>query len=177
MIPSLPVEWTPMANYAGAHHVLGAGACFVHPGNGNIYFWDCVQVDGPRQNLTIYRLVAKTGAWEKVVTFEGAKDAERGFERGQVQIGQGGALWVGTTMIPKDVPHVTEEGFQGVRCRIPNVDEPWGDTGLAARFAAIEQRLTRIESAPADTTGGALTPEQAANLEWLAALRKLLSAT
>lgn len=142
--PTIQVEWTPLADYSGANHVLGAGCCCVHPGNGNQYFWDCVQWDGPRQDLNIYRLVAKTGAWEHVVTFEGVEDAVRGFERGQVQIGMGGALIIGTTLIPKGVPYVTKQGFQGMRCRIPNIDDPWGDAGLMARF---EQRLTDIETA------------------------------
>src|SRR5258707_6914080 len=108
MIPEMPVEWTPLADYHGAHHVVGAGACCIHLKNGNQYFWDCVQISGAHQNLNIYRLVAKTGAWEKVVTFEGVKDAEAGFERGQCFIGQGGALIIGTTMTPKAVPYVTE---------------------------------------------------------------------
>ncbi len=119
-------QWIPLRDYTGANHVLGAGCCCVHPENGNQYFWDCVQWSGPRQDLNIYRLVAKTGAWEHVVTFEGVTDAERGFERGQVQIGQGGALIIATTLTPKNVPHVTTTGFQGMRCRIPDIDAPWG---------------------------------------------------
>jgi hypothetical protein len=153
---TIQVEWIPLNSYAGANHVLGAGVACVAPGTGNIYFWDCVQWDGPKQDLNIYRLVAKTQAWEHVVTFEGTKDAERGFERGQVWIGQGGALIVATTMIPKGVPYVTRTGFQGVRCRIPGVDEPWGDVGLAGRFTAIEQRLALIEDVLGNlaSTGG-----------------------
>jgi hypothetical protein len=147
-------EWTPLANYTGANHVLGAGCCFIHPANGNQYFWDCVQWDGPKQDLNIYRLVAKTQAWEHVVTFEGTKDAERGFERGQVWIGQGGALIVATTMTPKGVPYVTRTGFQGVRCRIPNIDEPWGDVGLGLRLTAIETRLKLIEDIIGNLAGG-----------------------
>ena len=146
-------QWIPMADYAGAHHVVGAGMCFIHPKNGNQYGWDCVQYDGPRQNLHIYRLVAKTFVWERVATFEGTKDAERGFERGQCFIGQGGALVVGTTMIPKGVPYVTETGFQGVRCRIPNIDEPWSWPDVAAimlRLAAVEARLEDLRGGGLD---------------------------
>src|SRR5260221_12611679 len=101
MIPTLPVEWIPLRDYSGYHHVLGAAPCFVHFGNGNIYFWACEQHDGVHQNLSIYRIVAKTGAWEHVVTFEGAVDAESFIERGGAVIGQGGALHVATSLIPK----------------------------------------------------------------------------
>lgn len=146
----MDVQWTPLANYAGANHVLGAGACCIHPKNGNQYFWDCVQWSGARQNLNIYRVVAKTDTWEHVVTFEGTKDAERGFERGQCFIGQGGALIVATTMTPKDVPYVTTTGFQGVRCRIPGIDEPWSmagaaDPALAAEVAELRKLADHFE--------------------------------
>jgi hypothetical protein len=171
MKPELNVEWIPLANYTGANHVLGAGVACVHPANGNIYYWDCVQWDGPKQDLNIYRLVAKTNTWEHVVTFEGTKDAERGFERGQVWIGQGGALIVATTMIPKGVPYVTRTGFQGVRCRIPGVDEPWGDAGLAGRFTAIEQRLAHIEAVLGNLAGtGGLDAKQTEALNRLVEL-------
>lgn len=177
-----PEPWIPLADYAHAHHVLGAGACFIHPGNGNQYFWDCVQISGAHQNLNIYRLIAKTSTWEKVVTFEGTKDAELGFERGQCFVGQGGALIVGTTMTPKGVPYVTETGFQGVRCRIPGVDEPWSAAISTAALAALqqhiarleqtvalqEQQLTDIETALGNVSSGAgLTPEQTKILDYL----------
>lgn len=158
-------EWTPLADYSGANHVLGAGLCFVHPGNGNLYGWDCVQISGARQNLNIYRIVAKTGAREKVVTFEGTIDAERGFERGQCVIAQGGALWVATTMTPKGVPHVTVTGFQGVYCRIPTIDEPWGLAlqppdyaaqvdALAEDVAQLRAQIDALETALGTLSGG-----------------------
>jgi hypothetical protein len=165
-IDSSTVQWTPLADYKNAHHVLGAGVACVAPGTGNIYWWDCVQWSGARQDLNIYRLVAKTNAWEHVVRFEGMVNAEKGFERGQCQIGQGGALLIATTMIPKGVPYVTETGFQGVRCRIPNVDEPWSlsnlaDPALAARIAALEHlaaqqasAIVAIETALGNLTAG-----------------------
>lgn len=173
-VPStIQVEWIPLRDYRGANHVLGAGVACVAPGTGNIYYWDCVQWDGPRQDLNIYRLVAKTGAWEHVVTFEGVKDAERGFERGQCWIGQGGALIIATTMTPKGVPYVTKTGFQGVRCRIAGVDEPWGDVGLGMRIAALEQRLTLIETALGNIASAPLSPSDRTALD---SLKKMLGA-
>jgi len=177
----MTVEWIPLANYAGAHHVLGAGACCIHPLNGNQYFWDCVQLRGAAQNLNIYRIVAKTGAWEHVVTFEGLKDSAAGIERGQCFIGQGGALIVGTTLIPKDVPYVTETGFQGVRCRIPNVDAPWSwpdVTALQQQISNLQQTIARqanaitaIERALGEQAGG-LSPDDVETLDWARRLRR-----
>jgi hypothetical protein len=173
MINGHTVNWAPLANYSGAHHVLYAGACFVHPGNGNHYFQDCVQISGAQQNLNIYRLVAQSGVFEKLVTFEGTIDAEAGFERGACFIGQGGALIVATTMTPKNVPHVTETGFQGVRCLIPGVDAPWSMadvSALSTRVTQLEQCVSALEGQP----GGGLSPDQAADLAWVRALRAVL---
>ncbi len=143
-------QWTPFRNYAGYHHVLGAGMCFVHPGNGNIYGWACEQRAGTRQNLTIYRSV-NGAAPEQVVTFEGTIDAESFIERGGCVIGHGGALWVATALQPIGVPFVTETGFQGVWCRIPGVDAPWSLSGIELRIAAIETALGNLVSGSLDT--------------------------
>jgi len=197
MIDSSTIEWVPLADYHGANHVLGAGCCFIHPANGNQYFWDCTQWDGARQDLNIYRLIAKTNAWEHIVKLEGTVNAERGFERGQVQIGQGGALIVGTTMIPKGMPHVTTQGFQGVRCRIPRIDDPWSMpdvTAITAQLAALQEQLTaqaeqldamrrivevqarRLDDLEAlvDRVAAGLSFEQSDDLAWLHTARALL---
>jgi len=177
MIDSSTVVWEPLADVSGAHHVLGAGACFVHPGNGNQYFWDCVQYDGARQNLHIYRLVAKTNVFERLVTFEGMKDSQRGFERGGCVIVQGVAQIIATTMIPKGVAYATETGYQGMRCRIPGVDDPWSAgtdpryDALASQLGALGQRITAIETALGNVVSGGL---EAADREALDRLRALL---
>ena len=177
----MTVEWIPFRDYSGAHHVLGAGACFIHPKNGNQYFWDCVQWSGAHQDLNIYRIVAKTGLQEHVVTFEGLKDSALGVERGQCFIGQGGALIVGTTLIPKGVPYVTETGFESVRCRIPNIDEAWSwpdVTALQQQIAALQATvasqvlaITAIETALGTMSGG-LSGDDRAVLEWAGLLMR-----
>lgn len=146
-------QWTPFRDYKNYHHVLGAGFCFVHPGNGNIYGWACEQLAGKRQNLVIYRSVGGA-APVPIVTFEGAEDAESFIERGGCVIGHGGALWVATTLQPKGVVYDTQKrtGFEGVWCRIPNVDSPWSLSGLEQRMAALEQQLVSIETAIANTS-------------------------
>src|SRR5260221_116500 len=61
MIPTLPVEWIPLRDYSGYHHVLGAAPCFVHFGNGNIYFWACEQHDASMEQ-ELAALKSGTGA-------------------------------------------------------------------------------------------------------------------
>lgn len=152
------MTFTPLRNYAGYHHVLGAAPCFVHLKNGNVYYWACEQKAGKQQNLTIYREVVKTGAWETVVTFRGTFDAESFIERGGCVIDQTGALRVATTLTPKGVPWVTGTGFQGVRCIIPDVDEPWsldssGGAGndprvdaLVSQLGALGQQVSQLQA-------------------------------
>lgn len=190
MIPTTlaPVVWTPLRDYHGANHVLAAGCCFVHPGNGNQYFWANEQIAGAQQNLAIYRWVAKTDAWEHVVTFEGGgKDAESHITAGSVQIGTGGGLIVATSLVPKGVPHVTNTGFQGVRCRIDNIDAPWSlgtatDPALVARIAALEhavaqqqQQLVEIQTALGNVASGGLSAADRSNLDWIGVLRAAIT--
>lgn len=139
------VTWTPLRNYAGYEHVLGAGVGCVHPGNGNIYIWACEKQGGTRQNLAIYRELGTTMEWQHVVSFDGGVDSESQITPGSMWIGQGGALIVATSLIPKGVEHVTQTGFQGVRCRIPGVDAPWGEGALYKRIAALEARVAALE--------------------------------
>ncbi len=148
--PPYPIQWIPLRDYSGYHHVLGAGACFVHPLNGNAYYWACEQKAGKNQNLSIYREMGHTLEWQHVVTFEGVIDAEAFIERGGVQIGQGGALIVATALIPKGVPHVTTTGYQGVRCRIPGIDDPWDLSGILDRLTGIETALANISQGGLD---------------------------
>lgn len=164
-------QWTPFRDYSNYHHVLGAGACFVHPGNGNIYLWACEQLAGKRQNLVIYRSV-NGGQPTPVVIFEGTVDAESFIERGGCVIGMGGALWVATSLQPKGVEfdQAKRTGFEGVWCRIPNVDEPWGDAGLTAR---LEARLAAIEAALGNIAGGGLDAKQTEALARLVDMLRL----
>ena len=139
----MPQQWTPLRDYSGYHHVLWAQPCFVHPGNGNIYYAACEQRAGKHQNLAIYREMGTTGEWQHVVTFQGTIDAQAFITPGGCVIGQGGALVVATSLQPIGVPFVTTTGYQGVRCRIPGVDAPWKMPDVTA----IERRLTAIEAA------------------------------
>lgn len=176
--------WTPLANYTGYNHILFASACFVHPKNGNIYFCACEQHDGVHQNLSVYRYIATTGAIEHVKTyFGGSADSPAQITQGGAVIGQGGAMFVATSLTIPNVPKVTVTGWQGSWIREPNIDEPWNIANgtdprvdaLVAQLASLSQRVTATEGALANLgTGGALSPEDAANLAWLAQLRAVI---
>jgi hypothetical protein len=168
-----PPTFTPLRDYTGYHHVLGASACFVHPLNGNIYFWACEQKAGKQQNLTIYREMGSTQEWQTVVTFQGTVDADSFIERGGCVIGQGGALIVATTLQPKGVPYVTTTGFQGVRCRIPKIDEPWSMGLIAAQVAALNQRVLVLETALANSSAGGLDAKDREALDRLIDMLRL----
>jgi hypothetical protein len=136
----MPQQWTPLRDYTGYQHVLWAQPCYVHLLNGNVYYVACEQKAGKQQNLAIYRELGGTLEWQHVVTFQGTIDAQAFITPGGCVIGQGGALIVATSLQPIGVPFVTTTGYQGVRCRIPGIDQPWS-------LGAIEQRLTAIETA------------------------------
>ncbi len=123
------MPFQPLANYTGYNHVLGASACFVHPGNGNIYFTACEQVSGTHQNLSVYRMVAATGAIELVRRYEGTIDSPSQITMGGAVIGQGGALIVATSLVIPGVPKVTGTGWQGSWIREPGIDAPWSLSG------------------------------------------------
>lgn len=167
------MPFQPLANYTGYNHVLFGGACFVHPGNGNVYFCACEQHDGIHQNLSVYRYVAATGVIEHVKTyFGGATDSPSQITMGGAVIGQGGAMFVATSLVIPGAPKVTTTGWQGSWIREPGIDEPWGESsGLAAAIAQLQQQIDALKSA---SVGGALSPEDQANLLWLAQLRAVL---
>jgi hypothetical protein len=124
-------QWTPLRDYANTYHVLGAGACFVHPTNGNRYFYACEKVDAAHQNLVIYRIVAATGQTETVHAFIDGTDSQSFIERGGCVIDQTGALVVATSLQPKGVVYDPKKrtGYEGVYTTIPGVDEPWTSGG------------------------------------------------
>lgn len=130
--------WTPIRNYADTYHVLGAGACFVHPTSGNVYFYACEKVDGTHQNLVIYRLVTATGNMEKVHTFTDGIDSQGFIDRGGCVINRDGALVVATSLQHKGVAYDPKQttGFQGVWAIIPGVDEPWSSGGAPGKDGA-----------------------------------------
>lgn len=160
----MPQQWTPLRDYTGYQHVLMAQPCFVHPLNGNIYFVACEQKAGKQQNLAVYRELGTNLEWQHVVTFQGTVDAQAFITPGGCVIGQGGALIVATSLQPIGVPFVTTTGYQGVRCRIPGIDDPWSLSG-------IEQRLTAIETMLGNISSGAISP---ADREALDRLRDFL---
>lgn len=151
-----PQTWAPMRDYTGYHHVLSAGVGCVHPLNGNVYYWACEQLEGAKQNLAIYREMGGSLEWQRVVSFKGTIDAESFVTPGSMQIGQGGALLVATSLTPIGVPHVTETGFQGVRCRIPGIDQPWSLGLVMARIEALNQKVIELETALGNVSAGGL---------------------
>jgi hypothetical protein len=100
------------------------------------------------------------------VSFKGTVDAQSFIERGGCVIGQGGALIVATTLQPIGVPYVTETGFQGARCRIPGIDEPWSFAvgvsdprvdALISQLGAFSQQIAAIETALGNISGEGLS--------------------
>lgn len=149
------MPFQPLANYTGYNHVLFAGATFVHPGNGNIYFCACEQVSGIHQNLSVYRMLATTAQIELVKRYQGgASDSPAQITMGAAVIGQGGGMIVATSLIIPGVPQVTGSGWQGSWIREPNIDAPWSLAGAGG--------------------GGGLSAEDSANLAWLKELRAVL---
>lgn len=125
----MTITWTPFRNYQNTYHVLGAAPCFAHQ-NGNVYFYACEKVDKDHQNLVIYRHVAATGAFQSVATFIDGNDSQGFIERGGCVIDSTGALWVATSLQPKGMVYDSKKrtGYEGVWCRIPNVDAPYTGT-------------------------------------------------
>ncbi|SRR5258706_14411320 len=117
--------FTPITDYSGYQHVLGANAMCVHPGNGNIYLSVIEQHNGVHQDLSIYRLPAGTSVWQLVYRYYGAIDAESQIAFGSMVIGKGGNMIVAMVLVPKNTPHVTTTGFQAVWTRELAVDAPW----------------------------------------------------
>lgn len=138
-------QWIVLRDYHGYEHVLQAGASFVHPKNGNIYFWACEKRGGTVQNLAIYRELGNTLEWQHVATVEGGGvDALTQVTPGSIVIGQGGALVVSAAGVPKSDPHITQTGFVAARARISGVDEPWGEAALWAKIAELEARIAAL---------------------------------
>ena len=69
---------------------------------------------------------------ELVKRFVGTIDSQKHITMGGASIEQDGSLLVTTSLIPIGVPYLTKEGFQRVWIRVPNVDDPWSDTGTPA---------------------------------------------
>ncbi len=86
-------------------------------------------VSGTHQNLSVYRMVAATGAIELVRRYEGTIDSPSQITMGGAVIGQGGALIVATSLVIPGVPKVTGTGWQGSWIREPGIDAPWSLSG------------------------------------------------
>lgn len=165
------MSFQPFINYTGYEHILMAGACFVHPKNGNVYFTACEQQQGVHQNLSVYRIVGGSNTPELVRRYLGTVDSQAQITYGSAVIGQGGALLVATSLIIPGVPKVTKTGFQGCWIREPNVDEPWSLSAIEESLSSIEDRMVAIETALGNLTSGGL---DAADREALDRLRVLL---
>ena len=86
------MAFTPLTNYAGYQHILMAGANFIHPGNGNVYFAACEQQSGVKQNFSIYRIIAGTTTPQLVKRYYGTVDSQAQFTYGSAVIGPGGNM-------------------------------------------------------------------------------------
>ena len=144
------MTFEPLIDYAGYEHVLFAGAQFVHPGNGNVYYAACEKRSGAEQNLSIYRVRSGTNARELVKRYRGTIDSVAQITYGNCLIGASGHMLVATSLIIPGAPRVTQTGFQGCWIRELNIDDPY------PTLNQIEQRLTAIETALANISQGGL---------------------
>lgn len=159
------MPFTPLTNYAGYQHILMAGANFIHPGNGNVYFSACEQQGGVKQNLSIYRIIAGTTTPQLVKRYLGTVDSSAQITYGSAVIGPGGNMWVATSLIIPGMPKITTTGFQGSFILETGIDDPYPTLGM------IDQRLTAIETALANLSQGGM---DAGDREALDRLRAML---
>lgn len=133
-------QFAPLTDYATYQHILAAGANWVHPGNGNVYLTACEQRGGINQDLSIYRSV---GGAPPVLfrRYKGTVASTAQITMGACVIGQGGGLWVATSLIIPGAQKVTQTGFQGCYFREAHADDPWGEPAIYARLARIEAAL------------------------------------
>jgi len=119
--------FTPLVNYAGKEHVLNALPCFVHPGNGNVYWIAIVKVGGVQQDLEVYRVRPSSPAREFVHRFVGGGvDAQTQIAAGGCVILPDGSLQAGASADPVGGTPITKSGFVGgFWPAIPNVDDPY----------------------------------------------------
>ena len=151
------MPFQPLAPYAGYKHVLLAGACFVHPGNGNVYYAACELVQGVEQNLSIYRIRTGSNTPELVKRYLGTVDSEAQITYGSCVIGASGHMLVATSLIIPGVPRVTQTGFQGCWIRELNVDAPYPLLSvLEARIMALELQVIELQTALANVSQGGL---------------------
>jgi hypothetical protein len=161
------MDFEPLADYSGYQHVLMAGACFVHPGNGNVYYAACEQQGGVKQNLSVYRVVSGSNAPRLVKRYHGTIDSSAQITFGTAVIGASEDMLVATSLIIPNAPRVTNTGFQGCWIRELNIDEPYPLLG------ALEQRIVAIETALANISQGGLDAKDREALDRLRTMLRL----
>ncbi len=159
------MPFQPLTDYTGYQHILMAGAQFVHPGNGNVYFAVCEQQSGAKQNLSIYRILAGQVVPQLVKRYLGMVDSAGQITYGGAVIGPGGNMWIATSLIIPGAKRVTTTGFQGSFILEMGIDDPYPTLDM------IGQRLTAIEAALANIGQGGL---DAGDREALDRLKDLL---
>lgn len=161
------MPFQPLANYQGYQHVLMAGATFVHPGNGNVYFCACEQQAGIKQNLSVYRVLAGAVSPQLVKRYYGTVDSQAQITYGSAVIGPGGNMWVATSLVIPGMPKVTTTGFQGSFILEVGIDESYPTLKM------IDQRLVAIETALANISQGGLDAGDREALDRLRAMLRL----
>jgi len=155
-------------DYSGYDHVLWCGVTFVHPVSGNLYLVACEKDDSVHQNLSIYRMTPGIVKWELIKRYIGNEDAQSVFHYGAAIIDRYGALIVGTTCWPKNMPKVTGTGFVAAWDWIPGVDLPWDDDTavLKEQIAALQQQVATLQAQIGD--GNGLTADE---IRWVRGVR------
>lgn len=140
------MTFSPLRNYAGTQHVLGAPSLFFHPVNGNAYVSVIEQISGVRQDLVIYRLPGGTSVWEEVKRYRGTIDSIGQFAFGSAGIGQGGNMIVVASLKIPGMPPTTTTGFQGGWLREIGIDAPYPPLAVAADVTALLERIQQLEA-------------------------------
>lgn len=145
-MPIQPIELSRPAD-----HVLGAGAQFVHPGNGNAYAAVCLKWHGVNQDLLILRRKPPYDMSippEVVHVYDGGgEDSDYQITMGSCVILPTGALWTLFSAVPKgDTPEGSDTGFMAQEDIIPGIDDPYSSTERLVEWAkTIERMVGRLQ--------------------------------
>jgi hypothetical protein len=171
----------PIADYTGYYNCPGAGIAFVHPVTGNLYCWASEKrsTAGASQDLSIYRMTPGVlpATWELVKRYTGGVDAAGLITPvAGMKIDRYGALIVTFACVPKGGTQITTTGYVNVWDWIPGVDLPWDDdtAQLKEQIVALQHQVAMLQQQiDAIGSGGSLSAEDRASLDWTAQVRAL----
>jgi hypothetical protein len=167
----------PIADYSNVDHYKGSTTNFVHPRTGNIY---SAAIEGG--DLVIRRMPPTIPAhWEEIRRYVKGVHAVGVFDMGGAVINRHGVLVTTFICQPKDHPLYKPDGFpkfQSCWDWEAGVDDPYlvdpTVEELKAEVAALKAQVAMMaQQIDAIGTGGSLSAEDRASLDWTAKVRAL----